>query len=84
MKLKEIKYKKRALSGEIPDSITVVLSIKETAYLAKMLGELTSNDSNKIMPGGSELNSPLYRGLSVVFNMNWENGLYGYLRGDTE
>ena len=77
MHVKTVSY---ASNGE-PSSITVKLTIREAALLAKMLGKQTGTEASELLPDGDTLSSDIYTGLSRIFNSHWEDGLHEYCAG---
>jgi hypothetical protein len=64
---------------EQPESLTVQMSIREAAYLAKVTGKHSSDTANAVMRGGSEANTLVYNALTgAVFNRYWDGGVHEY------
>lgn len=80
MKLHSIRYGK----GENLDRVAVTMSIHEAAFLAKLIGNMDTPQSNDVMPRGDVLGTEIYSCLTNMFNRHWDNGVDGFLAGDDE
>ena len=80
MKVQRIDFK-----NEQPTVITAELTIEELALVVKLTGrESGTSLMDEHLGRFIDANSTLYDGGVRVFNTYYENGVEGYLRGDTE
>lgn len=61
---------------EMPQKVVVELSHDEAVYVALLVGKQTGTSSEDVVPGGSELGSSVYYGLTGgVFNRFYDDGV---------
>jgi hypothetical protein len=68
---------------EVPESVTVTMSLPELAFLTALLGKQSGSSANEVMHGGDAITSPIWACLTTVVNSYWEDGideLKGFLR----
>jgi hypothetical protein len=74
-----VKIKSIELENSLPVRIVVELTVEEAAQIAKWTGSLSP------VTGMTGETSELYGALTgSVFNRFWDDGVDGYLRGETE
>lgn len=74
-----MKIKSIELENSLPVRIVVELTVEEAAQIAKWTGSLSP------VTGMTGETSELYGALTgSVFNRFWDDGVDGYLRGETE
>lgn len=65
-----------------PSAATVTLTRKELQLIAKMLGDQSHEDVDRLLPGHAQASSDIYRGLTgLVFNPYWDDGLSDAIQG---
>lgn len=81
----EVNLKKLAFKNGNPSVVTVEMTIKEAAFLAKTLGKQNGLMKQEIYPGYEDEEHTAYDCLvGDVFNRYWDSGVDGYVRGDDE
>lgn len=80
MKIKTIEYDE----DELPETVTVRMSVAEAAFLSKTVGKQTHAAAEEIMADGGTHSSNIYNAMCLIFNTHWFSGIDGYLRGDKE
>lgn len=66
--------------AELPETITVTLTIQEAAFLAKFVGGARVIDMNKVFDGGDKPGVEVYECLvGAVFNRYWDDGVDDYI-----
>lgn len=61
---------------EMPTAIEVVMSTREAAFIARVLGAMTGTAQSEVQSDGSTVGSDIYDALvGGVFNRFWEDGV---------
>lgn len=81
-----MKIKSIALNGaELPESVIAELTISELAFLGKVTGGFSPKTAEEAVPGYGDASNTIYDGITgAVFNRFWDDGIQGFLNGDTE
>lgn len=59
----------------VPETVTAVLTIREAAFLARLLGRMTGTQKNEVQSDGNECGSAIWNALAgTVFNPFFEDG----------
>lgn len=62
--------------NEMPEKVVVELTRDEAVYIALLLGKQDGEQSERVMPGGSDLGTAVYNGLAGgVFDRFYEDGV---------
>ena len=65
-------------AAEMPETVTVELTIREAAFIATLLGGMNSIQADQAVPGFVEEFHATYAGLShALFNRFYEEGVEG-------
>lgn len=85
MQLNTITFKPDVKGEAEPDTVTVTLTRREVAFIAKLVAGQSDIDSNEVMPGGSKEGSAIFRCLVYgVANPHYETGLDGLMKSVKE
>lgn len=80
MRVESLKFEQRE-EGAFPSEVTVTMSITEAAQIACIFGEM----SHKAMTDRGWPITDIYNDLTGnVFNRYWEDGLEGYMGGESQ
>ena len=60
---------------ESPETITVEMSVREAAFLAKLIGGRSAADNDLVIPCGGDHGDQIYYCLSSMFNRFYEDGV---------
>lgn len=73
-------------TDEVPSVVTVVMTVQEAAFIARLSGRVTTSmDVFPDTPGAEVAANTVDRALTGgLFNLFWEAGLDGYVRGDKQ
>lgn len=79
-----MKIRKIELNDGQPTKVTAELTVVEAAYLARITGKQNGITAAEFMAGGSDANTEIYSCLTgELFNRFYDDGVDGYLRGET-
>lgn len=81
MKLKSIALTEHDVEGSVPETVTVELTAREAAFLAKLTGKQRGVDANAVMAGGDVESSAIYACLAYeVANRFFEDGVDDWVK----
>lgn len=70
---------------DTPEALTVTLTVREVAFLAKLIEPLNPRQVSEIMPGGDREFDSIYGGLQhLVSDRRWKDGLMDAVREVTD
>lgn len=76
-----MKIKTIELADGLPSEITVVMTEREAALIARLIGPTTATERNKIQHDGGAVGNNVYAALTGgVFNRFYDSGVDGVLR----
>jgi hypothetical protein len=77
MKIRQVNYD----DAERPERATFEVTIREMAYLVRLLGDQSGNSMEATMRGSSDVDC--YSPLATLFNSHWDNGVDDYLQAQS-
>jgi hypothetical protein len=81
MQIEAMTFTQHEEEGAIPEKITVTMTAREAVWIAKVVGRLTGEQKDQILPGFHEECSEIYSCLTGdVANRYFEEGLAEWAR----